>query len=103
MPQSHSVWGDGQAKRLWTARRYERRLTQEQLARLVKEAARKDGHRERLGIDQSTISAYERGVREPLPRTILYLSQALAINEHWLLTGKGPMDAPYTIPTIGKL
>lgn len=49
---------------------------------------------DRLGLKRQTIAAYEIGNIEPSDSTILLMCKEFEINEEWLRTGKGKMEAP---------
>lgn len=45
----------------------------------------------KLGIKQSTVTAYETGVRDPSSQVIKSLCNLFSVNENWLLYGTGQM------------
>ena len=49
---------------------------------------------ERIGVKQSTVTAYECGNRTPLDAVIAMICKTFNINETWLRTGEGEMFAP---------
>lgn len=49
---------------------------------------------ERIGIKQSTITAYECGNRVPMDSTITAICKEYRVNEQWLRTGEGEMFMP---------
>ena len=49
---------------------------------------------DRLGINRSNIANYENGVRTPVDAVISLICKEFHINETWLRTGEGEMDAP---------
>ena len=51
----------------------------------------------RIGIKQSTITAYECGNRVPLDVTITAICREFNVNETWLRTGEGAMHPPATL------
>lgn len=44
---------------------------------------------ERIGIKDSTISSYEKGIRVPSDAIILSICKEFCVNEKWLRTGQG--------------
>lgn len=46
---------------------------------------------EKIGVNQSTITGYETGAREPLNNTILSICREFNVNEEWLRSGTGEM------------
>lgn len=59
----------------------------------------------RLGVDNSTVSLWESGRRNPSPATIKAISREFNVYEEWLLTGEGKMMIPRTPAEIfgGKI
>ncbi len=49
---------------------------------------------ERIGVKQSTVTAYECGNRTPLDAVIAMICKTFNVNETWLRTGEGEMFAP---------
>lgn len=49
---------------------------------------------ERIGVKQSTVTAYECGNRTPLDAVIAMICKTFNVNEAWLRTGEGEMFAP---------
>lgn len=49
---------------------------------------------ERIGVKQSTVTAYECGNRTPLDAVIAMICKTFNVNETWLRTGEGDMFAP---------
>ena len=49
---------------------------------------------ERIGVKQSTVTAYECGNRTPLDAVIAMICKTFNVNETWLRTGAGEMFAP---------
>lgn len=75
----------------------------------IKEIRKKHGLNQeqfgaRIGIKQSTVTAYECGNRVPMDSTVLAICREFDVNEEWLRTGKGdpsgPMDRAKTVAKI---
>ena len=49
---------------------------------------------ERIGVKQSTVTAYECGNRTPLDAVSAMICKTFNVNETWLRTGEGEMFAP---------
>lgn len=49
---------------------------------------------ERIGVKQSTVTAYECGNRTPLDAVIAMICKTFNVNETWLRTDEGEMFAP---------
>lgn len=49
---------------------------------------------ERIGVKQSTVTAYECGNRTPLDAVIAMICKTFDVNEAWLRTGEGEMFLP---------
>ncbi len=49
---------------------------------------------ERIGVKQSTVTAYECGNRTPLDAVIAMICKTFNVNEEWLRTGEGTMFLP---------
>ena len=45
---------------------------------------------EQIGVASASMSQFCSGARNPSPRTVRDICEALSINEAWLLTGEGP-------------
>jgi len=52
---------------------------------------------DKIGVAQSTIAGYEKGIRKPKELFIRKLCQEFNINENWLRTGKGKMKKELSI------
>lgn len=52
----------------------------------------------RAGVNQGTVSAWERGETEPRPAYLLAVAEATGFALEWLRTGEGPMVAPAMPP-----
>ena len=45
----------------------------------------------RIGVNQSTVAAYENGTRAPLQAIVSSICREFNVNENWLRTGEGEM------------
>lgn len=54
---------------------------------------------DRVGVSQTQISAYERGVDQPRRATALNICREFDVNEQWLTEGKGPK---YKEPVVNE-
>ena len=45
----------------------------------------------RIGVNQSTVAAYENGTRAPLQAIVSSICREFNVNENWLRTGEGDM------------
>lgn len=50
--------------------------------------------KERTGINNKTLSGYEKDVSEPDTKTLSTLADLYEVNYRWLITGKGNIDQP---------
>ena len=63
-------------------------------ARLARDK-KQDWLAEEIGVRQSTISAWERGKKDPTTENMSRVAKALAVNFEWLATGRGEMEQQY--------
>lgn len=47
-----------------------------------------------LGVEQTTVGAYEHGRRTPSDSVVMHICSKFGVCENWLRTGKGPMRSP---------
>lgn len=65
--------------------------------KLARTASRKSQEwlAEEVGVRQTSVSAWERGAKDPATENLSRVAQALNVNFEWLATGRGEMELQY--------